>query len=461
MQPGSDPSPEGGSELERLETLTETLRGKLAAAMARKADGAAGGSDAAELVAGSGLALLELKQLNRRVWELVGEYKEGTQRANAGVDAAELKLQNLQYEKNHFLREITHLRDFRQDAGPRIELLPESEFAAAAPEELRGTSKAADPHQFHLNRLELERRQRESLCGERDARAAERTAAAERNAEKRAFLEGLQAQLASLTTLSLPLQRLLEQKHTQRWNERRTLHLLAPPLRALYVRAVAYRDTAARHLELSIVGNLAEAEALAEAAGAGTALASPSPRRAKRQRVSSAASAEEGPGATPASGGAGGGGAKEADEKEEGDEEAEEDEASRLHPLRVRVTFRPAAREAAGRGEADGDGEAEEGEAADDGEVAEGGAELQLQFCCLASAGLLAAQLIDRPSSLLVNLFDLDSGADLPPATLPSGLAPDEAIVALLPSVPFRWVKQLELGARRLFTVQLASPLPS
>ncbi|EOD38356.1 hypothetical protein EMIHUDRAFT_224763, partial [Emiliania huxleyi CCMP1516] len=234
MPPGSDPSPEGGSELERLETLTETLRGKLAAAMARKADGAAGGSDAAELVAGSGLALLELKQLNRRVWELVGEYKEGTQRANAGVDAAELKLQNLQYEKNHFLREITHLRDFRQDAGPRIELLPESEFAAAAPEELRGTSKAADPHQFHLNRLELERRQRESLCGERDARAAERTAAAERNAEKRAFLEGLQAQLASLTTLSLPLQRLLEQKHTQRWNERRTLHLLAPPLRALY-----------------------------------------------------------------------------------------------------------------------------------------------------------------------------------------------------------------------------------
>ena len=191
MPPGSDPSPEGGSELERLETLTETLRGKLAAAMARKADGAAGGSEAAELVAGSGLALLELKQLNRRVWELVGEYKEGTQRANAGVDAAELKLQTLQYEKTHFLREITHLRDFRQDAGPRIELLPESEFAAAAPEELRGTSKAADPHQFHLNRLELERRQRESLCGERDARAAERTAAAERSAAARGARERL------------------------------------------------------------------------------------------------------------------------------------------------------------------------------------------------------------------------------------------------------------------------------
>jgi hypothetical protein len=85
---------------------------------------------------------------------------------------------------------------------------------------------------------------------------------AERNAEKQGFLDGMQAQLSSLVTLSLPLQKQLDQRSSQRWNERRKLHLLAPPLQALYVRAVAYRDTAAPQLELSIVGGVGSRQSL-------------------------------------------------------------------------------------------------------------------------------------------------------------------------------------------------------
>ena len=43
------------------------------------------------------------------------------------------------------------------------------EFLAHAPPALAGASQDADPHQFHLNRLEFEELQRRELCEARDA----------------------------------------------------------------------------------------------------------------------------------------------------------------------------------------------------------------------------------------------------------------------------------------------------
>ena len=151
---------DGGAELARLKTLCDALRGRLSSAIEAKQTSL----PAQPTLVHGGLALIQLKEVHRSLWEVVHAFKEATQRANAGVDAAELKLQNLQYEKNHFLRQITHLRDFHPDAGPKIEMLNEEEFAKQAPPELLAVSKADDPHQYHLNRLELELRQRKALC---------------------------------------------------------------------------------------------------------------------------------------------------------------------------------------------------------------------------------------------------------------------------------------------------------
>ena len=213
-------------------------------------------------------------------------------------------------------------------------------------------------------------------------------------------------------TLSLPLQKLLDQRPTQRWNERRRLHLLAPPLQALFVRAVAYRDTAAPHLELAIVGDFSAAEELAAQRNSNTkssplgsaANALLSPRPSKRQRVVRGSSKKAGSGGGDKGGsgeGRGGPGSGRVDGQEEdggereddAEEEAEEDEALRPHPLQVRVSFRPQ------KAAADDDarakpvaGDIEEGEA-DEGEVeASDGKELQIQFSCLPSLGLIAAQ---------------------------------------------------------------------
>lgn len=289
----------------------------------------------------------------------------------------------------------------------------------------------------------------------RDKGLAERAAAAERNAEKQGFLDGLQAQLSSLVTLSHPLQKLLDQRSSQRWAERRKLPLLAPPLQALYVRAVAYRDTAAPQLELFIVGDIAAAEEMAaqrlhggSRGGKPNSLFSP---RQKRQRVTRGSGGGKGDEAGGGDGRGGGGGGDAAD-KEEADEDDEDDDALRAHPLHVRVSFR------AGRikgGEPAGD--AEEGEA-DDGEIetASAAAEIRLQFCCLPASGLIAARVLGAPPALLVNLFDDDAGAELPlgaaepgsglePAARPAGapLAAKEVLAALLPSAPFKWAQQL------------------
>ena len=74
-----------------------------------------------------------------------------------------------------------------------------------------------------------ELQQRQALCAQRDALLAEKAALVEANSSKRAVLEGMGAQLSSLVRLSLPLQELLQQKMSLRWQEQRPLAVLPPP----------------------------------------------------------------------------------------------------------------------------------------------------------------------------------------------------------------------------------------
>ena len=149
----------GEAELRSFDGLCSKLRSDLNKAFDLKGTGASAAPARIQLAEGA-FTLLELKTVNRRVWELVGELKARSQAANAAIDTADLKLQNLQYEKNHFLREIRHCRSFKSDER-HIELMPVDEFLKHAPAAFAGVSQDADPHQFHLNRLELEQKQRQ------------------------------------------------------------------------------------------------------------------------------------------------------------------------------------------------------------------------------------------------------------------------------------------------------------
>ena len=77
------------------------------------------GAAARMLLADSSLSLVELRDVNRTVWELLASFKARSAGANLEVDTADLKLQNLQYEKNYFLREVRVRVGSRTDRQPR------------------------------------------------------------------------------------------------------------------------------------------------------------------------------------------------------------------------------------------------------------------------------------------------------------------------------------------------------
>ena len=53
--------------------------------------------------------------MNRAIWEGVAEAKDVCKAKSLDMDVADLRLQNLQYEKNHLVRQIRHCRDFHFD----------------------------------------------------------------------------------------------------------------------------------------------------------------------------------------------------------------------------------------------------------------------------------------------------------------------------------------------------------
>lgn len=178
--------PEASCALESvgaLRALCDGLRRDLTKATELKKTSPMGALSRMAVSEGS-MSLLELKEVNRTVWEQIAALKARSHGANQDVDAADLKLQNLQYEKNCVLREIRLLRDYPPDKP--IDLLGKEEFVRLAPP---GTvTEEQDGHEFHVARLQLELNQRASLCEQRDQLLAERQRLAESITARRAYL---------------------------------------------------------------------------------------------------------------------------------------------------------------------------------------------------------------------------------------------------------------------------------
>ena len=82
--------------------------------------------------------------------------KAETESAKAPVDFTTLQLHNLMYEKNHYMKAIKACKDFKSKY-PDIDLVPEEEFFASAPEDIKGKAMANDPaHDLMLKRLTFE-----------------------------------------------------------------------------------------------------------------------------------------------------------------------------------------------------------------------------------------------------------------------------------------------------------------
>ena len=432
------------ASLSRLHSLCDALRAGLKASLEHKR--ATSGAQARIALSDSSLAVLELREVNRTIQDSVATLKGRAATANQEVDKKDLKLQALQYEKNYFLREIRHARDYPPDRP--IDMLSKEAFVKAAPAGV--AAEADDPHAFHLARLQLELDQRKSLCEQRDKLLASRKALEESIASRRAFLEGMGSQLASITRISRPLQDLLQQRLTTRWQESKQIKLLPPPLRVLFERALAHRDTTLKALSVSVEGDLELAANLAAAGDsvrAGTRR--PPPGLVSPTRKSTPSKRKK---TTPGDGGGGDGGDGEAGEAGEvgdaGGNEAEDDgepddEALALHPLRLRVILPlPPPPDPT------------------PGALPEGTRTLHLDFSCMTSTGIVAVKVTSADGSLeegeaatklttklFVNLLGADTGEELPEPTIPNATfsiaQQKEALLTLLPAVPFKWAQLL------------------
>lgn len=191
-------------------------------------------------------AVLELKGSNRELYESLEAARQGTAAAKGALETTNLQLQNLEYEKSHYSKEIKTCRDFRSSVDDEaLGLLPEAAFlqlpsAAAA---------AGDAHALMLSRLTFElggapRRSSAGIghCAAR-SRLAERQELGlrlqELKSRKKALLETLSgrrklllelaSELRALQAAGKPLAQLVEHQPTAV-----NVHQLPPPLFSLY-----------------------------------------------------------------------------------------------------------------------------------------------------------------------------------------------------------------------------------
>ncbi|KAG8956705.1 hypothetical protein FRC04_000183 [Tulasnella sp. 424] len=121
-----------------------------------------------------GALITKLRAINRNSNTAANSKRESTAQVRTAINATNLQLQNLMYERRHLEREIEKCRQFAfiyQD----IPIHSLEEFEASAPEELQSPDIMEDEHQLMLSRLrfELLQAKKEALDNERNTIVAD------------------------------------------------------------------------------------------------------------------------------------------------------------------------------------------------------------------------------------------------------------------------------------------------
>ncbi|ORY92336.1 Fms-interacting protein-domain-containing protein [Syncephalastrum racemosum] len=140
------------------------------------------------------------------------ENKKLTKEAKAVMDAKQLGLQNVMYEKRHLLEEIKKCRDFRS-VYQDVELVSLDVFTQIAPEEYR--QNMDDPHALMINRLKFELEQRRRLRERQEALQEERLALIRENRKAQEKLDKLDKHLYNFAQAAEPLEAALSKSASE------------------------------------------------------------------------------------------------------------------------------------------------------------------------------------------------------------------------------------------------------
>lgn len=215
-----------------------------------------------ELFTQASVAFLNLRQINRVILQDEDRVKQETEAAKLPVDYTTLQLNNLLYQKNHYLKAISACKDFKSKY-PDIELVPVEDFYKEAPTEFKkDVSSRDDPHKEMLERLNFELFQRKELCKQQELLEARKKILQESIATRKKFLSSLPSQLKALKKASLPVQQQLGILHTKRMKQHSLADLLPAPLYILYTQISAQKEAFDENIELEIAGSAKDAQAL-------------------------------------------------------------------------------------------------------------------------------------------------------------------------------------------------------
>lgn len=250
------------SVYDNLQNSKTSIESIIAKMLSIKKDGLSK-SQLAELVTQMSLNFVSLRQANRSILIQEDHVKQETEHAKAPVDFTTLQLQNLMYEKNHYVKAIKACKDFKSKY-PDIELVPEEEFFRDAPEDIKNSVISKDSAQnLMMKRLNFELLQRKELCKLNEKLEQQKKNLLETIANRKKFLSSLPSHLKSLKKASLPVQLQLGVLHTKKTKQKQLAELLPPPLYVLYSQLVAQKDAFGENIDLEIVGSVKDAQTFA------------------------------------------------------------------------------------------------------------------------------------------------------------------------------------------------------
>ncbi|XVE70090.1 hypothetical protein DITRI_Ditri10aG0043600 [Diplodiscus trichospermus] len=209
------------------------------------------------------LHFVTLRQANRSILMEEDRVKDETERAKAPVDFTTMQLQNLMYEKSHYLKAIKICNDFKSKY-PDIELVPEQEFFRDAPQEIKGSNFSDDSsHNLMLKGLNYELLQRKELCKLLEKLEQRKKSLLETIANRKKFLSSLPSHLKPLKKASLPVQNQLGVLHAKKLKQHPLAELLPPPLYVIYSQFIAQKEAFDEDIDLEIIGSMKDAHAFA------------------------------------------------------------------------------------------------------------------------------------------------------------------------------------------------------
>ncbi|CAJ1972694.1 unnamed protein product [Sphenostylis stenocarpa] len=216
-----------------------------------------------ELLTQTFLHFVTLRQANRSILLEEERARMETECAKAPLELTAQQLQNLMYEKSHYVKAIKACNDFKSKYAD-IDVVSESEFFRDAPQDMKDSVLCNhSEHNLVLKRLNFELFQRKELCKLHDKMEQKKKTLMETIANRKKFLSSLPSHLKSLKKASLPVQNQLGVQHTKKLKRHHSAELLPQPLYVIYSQLLAQKEVFGESIDVEIVGSVKDAQSFA------------------------------------------------------------------------------------------------------------------------------------------------------------------------------------------------------